>query len=71
MWQNQNRADEESKNAVFENIPDKGRGLFPVVSASRPALGPTQLPIQWVRTISSPGFDANQPTPSSAEVKKE
>jgi hypothetical protein len=30
------------------SIPDRGRGFFPLTSASRPALGPTQPPVQWV-----------------------
>jgi hypothetical protein len=30
------------------SIPDRGRGFFPPVSASRPALGPSQPPLQWV-----------------------
>jgi hypothetical protein len=36
---------------------------------SRPALGPTQPPVQWV-PIKWPGCGADHPTPSSAEVKK-
>jgi hypothetical protein len=37
-----------------DSIPDRGRGFFFFVSASRPALGPTQPPIQWVPGVLSP-----------------
>jgi len=48
--------------------------FFVFDTASRPALGPTNLPIRWVLgTLSSgvkwPGREANQLPPSSAEVK--
>jgi hypothetical protein len=36
------------------SIPDRGRGFFFLVSASRPALGSTQPPIQWVPGVLSP-----------------
>jgi hypothetical protein len=36
------------------SIPDRQR-IFLLVPASRPALGPTQLPIQWVPGVLSPG----------------
>ena len=40
----------------------------------RPAVGPTQLPIQWVPCLSQgvkrPGRDVDHPRPSSAEVKE-
>jgi hypothetical protein len=35
--------------------------------SSRPALGPTQSPIQWVKR---PVFEADHSPPASAEVKK-
>jgi hypothetical protein len=42
---------------------------------SRPALGPTQLPVQWVPCLSRakerPGRDADPSPPSSAVVMKE
>jgi hypothetical protein len=30
------------------SIPGGGKGFFPLASVSRPALGPTQPPVQWV-----------------------
>jgi hypothetical protein len=30
------------------SIPDRGERIFPLASVSRPALGPTQPPAQWV-----------------------
>jgi hypothetical protein len=50
--------------------------IFPLVSVSRPALGPTQHPVQWVPGVLSPGRarpvrDADHSPPSSAEVKNE
>jgi hypothetical protein len=43
--------------------------------SSRPVLGPTQLPIQWVPGalylgVKRPGREADQSPPASAEVKK-
>jgi hypothetical protein len=34
----------------------RGLGIFLFTTASRPALGPTQLPIQWVLAFLSPGL---------------
>jgi hypothetical protein len=34
---------------------------------SRPALGPTQPPVQWVPGVKWPGHGADHPPPSSAE----
>jgi hypothetical protein len=53
-----------------------GRGkTFLFSTASRPTLGPTQLPVQWVLGALSPGVKsqgrvANRSPPSSAKVKK-
>jgi hypothetical protein len=49
-------------------------GIFLFTTASRPALGPTHLPIQWVPEalflgVKRPGHEADNPPPSSAEVK--
>jgi hypothetical protein len=52
-----------------------GSRIFLFSAFSRPALGPTELPIQWVPGALSPGVkrpgcEADHPTPTSAEVKK-
>jgi hypothetical protein len=54
--------------------PRQGLGIFLFTTASRPALGPTQPPIQWVLgslslRVKRPGREANHSPPSSAEVK--
>jgi hypothetical protein len=36
------------------SIPGRGK-IFPLASVSRPALGPTQPPVQWVPGVLSPG----------------
>jgi hypothetical protein len=48
--------------------------IFLFTTSSRPALGPTQPPIQWVPGTLSlgvkwPGFEADHSPPSSAEIK--
>jgi hypothetical protein len=54
----------------------RGLGIFLFITMSRPALGPTQPPIQWVlegRGLSLgaklPGRKAEHTPPTSAEVK--
>jgi hypothetical protein len=52
----------------------QGLGIFLFITASRPALGPTQPPIQWIPGAPSlgvkrPGREADHSHPSSAEVK--
>jgi hypothetical protein len=53
----------------------RGLGIFLFTTASRPALGSTQPPIQWVRGafslgVKRPGREADHSPPSSAEVKE-
>jgi hypothetical protein len=53
----------------------RGLGAFLFTTASRTALGPTQLPIQWVPValyleVKRPGREADHSPPSSAEVKE-
>ena len=36
---------------------------------SRPAVGPTQPPVQWVAGVKRPGLGADHPSSSSAEVE--
>jgi hypothetical protein len=58
-------------------LGDQGQRIFILASASRPALGPTQPPVQWVPGVLSPGVKRgrgvtlNTHPPSSAEVKNE
>jgi hypothetical protein len=49
--------------------------IFLFITVSRPALGPTQSPIQWVPEALSlgvkwPGREADHSPPSSAKVKE-
>jgi hypothetical protein len=52
----------------------QGLGIFHFTALSRPALGPTQPPIQWVPEalslgVKRPGSEADYSPPSSAEVR--
>jgi hypothetical protein len=53
----------------------RGLGIFLFTTASRTALGPTQLPIQWVPGalslgVKRPGREADHSPPSTSEVKE-
>jgi hypothetical protein len=55
-------------------VSRQGMGIFLLTTASRPALGSTQPPIQWVpgdlsQGVKLPGHEAHHSSPSSAEVK--
>jgi hypothetical protein len=41
---------------AIEVNPRQGQRIFPLSSVSRPALGPTQPPVQWVPEVLSPGL---------------
>jgi hypothetical protein len=42
--------------AIEVRSPDRDKRIFPLVSVCRPALGPTQPPVQWVPGVPSPGL---------------
>jgi len=55
------------------SIPRKDRNFFIFTTASKPALVPTQPPIQWIPAALSlglrlPGLETDNSSPSSAEV---
>jgi hypothetical protein len=39
-----------------DSIPGRGEKIFPLASVSRPTLGPTQPPVQWVQGVLSSGL---------------
>jgi hypothetical protein len=65
------------ETGVLRFDPRQRQRIFPLASVSRPALGPTQPPVQWVTGVllpggkARPGRDAGHSPPSSAEVKNE
>jgi hypothetical protein len=55
---------------VFD--PQQGQRIYPLFSVSRPAMGPTQFPVPWVRGGKAlPGRAADHSPPSSAKVVNE
>jgi hypothetical protein len=42
--------------AIGVRSPVEAKRIFPLASVSRPALGPTQPPVQWVLWVLSPGL---------------
>jgi hypothetical protein len=54
------------------SIPGRGERIFPIASVSRPVLGPTQPPVQWILAGAKARLrrDADH-TLSSAEVENE
>jgi hypothetical protein len=60
---------------LFVNWGWQGLGIFLFTTVSRPVLGLTQPPIQWVPgalslAVKRPGCEADHSPPSSAEVKE-
>jgi hypothetical protein len=59
LWYNERSRD--SSGSIVSDYgrsgfdPRRGQRIFPLVSVSRPALGPTQPPVQWVQGVLSPG----------------
>jgi hypothetical protein len=57
------------------SIPSRGKRIFPLASVSRPALRPTQPPVQWVPGVLSVGlkrgWGVTLTTHPSAEVEIE
>jgi hypothetical protein len=44
------------ERVIRGSIPGRGERIFPLTSVSRPPLGPTQAPVQWVPGVLSLGL---------------
>jgi hypothetical protein len=57
------------------SIPGRCKIIFPLTSVPRPALGPTQPPMQWIPGVLSPGSrarsgrNADHSPPSSTDIE--
>jgi hypothetical protein len=64
--------------AIEVHFPAEAKRILPLASVARPALGPTQPPVQWVLGVLSLGLKRGQgvtltthPPPYSAKVENE
>jgi hypothetical protein len=46
--------------AIEVRFPAEAKGFFPLTSVSRPALRPTQPPVQWIPGVLSPELKRGQ-----------
>jgi hypothetical protein len=72
------RSYENSEDGIFRGCVSKlfgnwnlcqRQGIFLLAPSTRPALGPTQPPVQWVTEVKRQGREADRFLPSSGEAK--